>query len=215
MNYFYDVLINLNDDRVFKFYEWNRDDPIIHLKKIPIIKINTAIFKTIAEYSIKVNRYFLDSIFLTTEYYEKKLTNIEYMALFTDTKNAIVLEFNKNGESIARSSLLLEAELDLLEISQSLKRTNLDFKKLNKINMSHGIRQLEDLNRVLEIEINTLYEMKNKSKLRYLYNEITGKDEDNIEVLYKAFLNILQSDFNDNHFKLYNIIKLSYKRLST
>ena len=38
MNYFYDILINLNDI-AYNFYEWSKDDSILHLKKYQYLKL--------------------------------------------------------------------------------------------------------------------------------------------------------------------------------
>ena len=215
MNCFYDILINLNDNRVFRFYEWSKKDPIIHIKKIPIFKIKTKDFKILASCNILVQKDFLDSIYKVTESYEKDNKYIDYIALFTDENNSIVLEFNSNGESISRSMLLLDEELDLLEIAHSLKSSSIEYQIINKINQGNTLRQIDELNRILEIEIKTLYKEKNFLKLRYLYNEVVGIDDNNIDKIYNKLLNIINSDLNDDHLKLYNIIKLSYKHLST
>ena len=39
MNYIYDVVLNLQKE-YYDFYEWNQNDNIFHMRKIPIIKIN-------------------------------------------------------------------------------------------------------------------------------------------------------------------------------
>lgn len=214
MNYFYDLLINLNDNEAYKFYEWNKDDEIIHLKKVPVFKISSRDLNNLMRYRIKIAKAFLELIYNRTENYDQNLKYIEYMALFTDENNSILLEFNSEGESIYRSYLLLEEELDLMEISYSLPREEISYTKLNNLNTLKDTRQIRDLQKFLEIEVNTLHDQKDTLKMRYLYNEITNKDESDQDKLYDCLINIIKSDFNNNHLKLYNIIKLSYKHLS-
>jgi len=40
MNYVYDVLLNFQD-YAYEFYEWNIDDEITHVRKVPMVRIST------------------------------------------------------------------------------------------------------------------------------------------------------------------------------
>ena len=214
MNYFYDLLINLTDGKPFEFYEWQKDDVIIHLKKVPIFKIKTDELKKLMTYNIKVDPSFLEKIQNKTESYDQKKI-IEYMALFTDENNSILLEFAESGKSIARSKLLLEEELDLLEIAYSLKKTELDYEILEPLEKNQELRQVKELKHFLQVEINTLTNDKNVAKLRYLYNEVFNQDSQDLDQITKALEDIIKSDLQDSHLKLFDLIKLSYKHLST
>ncbi len=215
MNFFYDLLINLNDSVAFKFYEWSKDDSFIHLKKTPIFKINTKDLKVFLTYNIKVEQNFLDLIYNKTESYDPNNKLIEYMALFSDEHNCLLIEFDKEGNSIYRSGLLLEEELDVLEISYSLKKETINYEKKEPLNISSDLRQVRKVKHFLELEIKTLYQEKNISKLRYLYNEVLNQDNNDLESIYQTLINIIKSDFNESHLKLLEIVKLSYKHLST
>ena len=212
MNYFYDLLINLSDDVPYNFFEWNKNDDIMHLKKIPVFKINTNDLKNFLSFNIKVGEEFLKDIENKTEGYDKNL--IKYMALFTDNNNSLVLEFNEDGKAIARSKLLLEEQLDLMEIAYSLKRITINYKKLDLINQNDELRQIKELKHFLNLEIKTLYENNNLSKLRYLYNEVFNQDNKDLLSIYKDLKKEINKQFNENHLKLIDIIKLSYKHLS-
>ncbi len=212
MNYFYDLLINLSDDVPYNFFEWNKNDDIMHLKKIPVFKINTNDLKNFLSFNIKVGEEFLKDIENKTEGYDKNL--IKYMALFTDNNNSLVLEFNEDGKAIARSKLLLEEQLDLMEIAYSLKRITINYKKLDLINQNDELRQIKELKHFLNLEIKTLYENNNLSKLRYLYNEVFNQDNKDLLSIYKDLKKEINKQFNENHLKLFDIIKLSYKHLS-
>lgn len=212
MNYFYDLLINLSDDVPYNFFEWNKNDDIMHLKKIPVFKINTNDLKNFLSFNIKVGEEFLKDIENKTEGYDKNL--IKYMALFTDNNNSLVLEFNEDGNVIARSKLLLEEQLDLMEIAYSLKRITINYKKLDLINQNDELRQIKELKHFLNLEIKTLYENNNLSKLRYLYNEVFNQDNKDLLSIYEDLKKEINRQFNENHLKLFDIIKLSYKHLS-
>ena len=40
MNYIYDILLNFNN-YAYDIFEWNKDDKIVHLRKIPLIKLKS------------------------------------------------------------------------------------------------------------------------------------------------------------------------------
>ena len=215
MNYFYDLLVNLNDENAYFFYEWDKNDNIIHLKKIPIIKIDHDDFKNFISSQIIVEQSFLNLIYNKTETYDKEAKFVEYMALLTDGNNSIVIEFNNIGLSISRSYLLLEEELDLLELAYSLPKDEFSYKMTYKIVKRNGIRQEENIRNFLLREIDTLYNDKNKEKLKYLYNEMTNSVLYDLDELRDKFISTIKKDFNKSHLNVYEIIKLSYNGLST
>ena len=44
MNYIYDILVNFKET-LYDFYEWNKNDNITHIRKIPLFRINDIFFK--------------------------------------------------------------------------------------------------------------------------------------------------------------------------
>lgn len=45
MKFVYDILLNLNETRVYDFYEWSEKDSIEFFKRIPIFKIDNESYK--------------------------------------------------------------------------------------------------------------------------------------------------------------------------
>ena len=43
MNYIYDIVLNFNKE-YYSFYEWNRKDNIINVKKIPLFLVDNECF---------------------------------------------------------------------------------------------------------------------------------------------------------------------------
>ena len=213
MNFFYDLLVNYNDAKPYEFYEWEKSDNIIHLKKIPVFKISSSDLNHFLKNDIIINQNFLETIHNKTESYNSK-NKYNYMSLFTDEKNSIIIEFSSDGKSLYKSKMLLEEELDLLEIAYSLKKEKIEYILGEKNNYNQDLRQIQNVKRLLLTEIKTLKEQNNIYKLRYLFKEITNEDEDNKKVIVEKLISIIKSDFNENHLKLYNIIKLSYNNLS-
>ena len=210
MNFYYEIKLNFND-QLLEFYEWNSDDKLDLIKKIPLIKIKSNIFKDICLYDFKVNQDFLELINGRTTC--KDNSRIENACIFCDTKNCIAVEFDNQGKSIARSSLMLEDENNICEISYSLKCRNINIEKLNKLHLSNEFRQEVKIKQIITKEILELYKNNNINKLKYLYYEWFGEIESNTEIITKRTFNDIKEELKKTHYDIYNIIKLSYNSI--
>ena len=133
MTYIYDVLLNFSDtERIVEFFEWNNNDSIDHIKRIPLIRISSNTFNELINNNIVVEKEFLDKIQDSTWMY-KKTKNLEYAVLITDLNKVIAFEFNKEGKIIAKSGLLLDEEEEIIEESYDLKEENLNYKIESKL----------------------------------------------------------------------------------
>ena len=60
MIYTYDILLNwTKDDRLKEFFEWNLEDDLEHIKKIPIIKVSDRFIKDLLTSKLKVDKSLL------------------------------------------------------------------------------------------------------------------------------------------------------------
>ena len=161
MNYYYDIILNWNENEAYEFYEWNDTDYLELIKKIPLIRIKHKIFLDLVSNKIKVSPEFLNMIQDKTLISGKNLiNNITYAALLTDNKNVIAIEFDKEGNSISYSKLLIDDELNVLESTFNLKEYNLEYEILNKLPLNSNIRQENEAKKVISLEINNLYQKK-------------------------------------------------------
>lgn len=206
MNYYYDVVVNFQEKN-YRFYEWNENDEIEIIKKIPIFYVNAKTIKDIINNQIEVNSSFLEQIKNKTEIKEKKL---EYVALFTTKNASIVLEFNKVGLAITRSYLQVEDECNILEILYTLPLYKLEYKIKNKIATINELRIEQELKKFLLIEIEELYKNKNIKKMQFLYNEWFKKDCNDINKIYLDIKEKLNHELTENEINIYNLIKLSH-----
>ena len=214
MNYYYDIILNWKEDKAYEFFEWNDTDYLELIKKIPLIKIKHKVLLDIMMYNIKVDTSFLETLQDKTLVSAKKnFKRIEYASLFTDGKNVIAIEFNHEGKSISRSNLLIDDELNVLEVIYGMKETTLDYEILDKLEENKDIRQVEKEKKLILLEINNLYENKEKDKLRYLYYEYKKENIEDIDYIYESITNDLKTKFNQDILKLYYIIKLSYHKV--
>lgn len=201
MNYIYDIYLNLNEV-LYDFFDWNKSDKLIHIKKIPIFKISEENFKMCVHNSIKINNTILNNVYNKTEVWDM-CGKINYCALFCDNNNIISIEFNENGESIKKSYLLIEEELEILETTQKLKESNIEFKILKQeIEILKTRKQIQD-DKFIKQELKNI----KKDKLNYIYYECFGKQENN----KKNILNKLNKiSKNSKLYKnLYDILKLT------
>ena len=214
MNYYYDIILNWKEDRAYDFYEWNDYDYLELIKKIPLIKIKHKIFLDFVTNNIKVEESFLEMIKDKTLISDKKnFKKIEYAVLFTDTKNVIAIEFNKEGLSIARSNLLVDDELNVLELIYGLKEANINYEVVSTISNDNTLRQVNEAKKLILLEMNNLYQNKEKDKLKYLYYEYKKENIDDIDYIFETIINDLNTKFDKEILKLYYVIKLSYHKV--
>lgn len=201
MNYIYDIYLNLNDT-LYDFFEWNKSDKLIHIKKIPMLKINHEHFVKINSYSIKAEEDFLNDIYKKTEVWNTN-EKIDYCVLFCDEENLIAVEFDGKGNSIKKSYLQIDEELEILETINRYKERCIDFTVYKKENYIFKTRKELIEEKFIEKELkNTDIE-----KLKYIYFECFGKRENNKNIIIRDINKI--SKTSKTYKNLYNILKLT------
>ena len=123
--------------------------------------------------------------------------------MFADNNNIIAIEFDNNGNSIKRSSLIVSEELEILESIYKMKEINIDLKNKRKIDYVLKTRkQIDDeffiKNELLNMDI---------KKLQYIFFECFNKKELNKQTIINKLINLSKnSKINKN---LYSILKLT------
>lgn len=207
MYYYYDVILNFQDDKdLYEFYEWEESDDIDFIKKIPLFKVSTKDLNDLIKYKVKFSLDFSETIKDKTILKAKDKT-LKYAFLVSDTKNALALELDSLGNVISRSRLLLGDEINIGEIMFTMTDTKLTYTKLTKYPKRGCLRQIDRMKKVIKKEIDTLYENKNISKLKYLYFEWFNKQNEDINIVYQEMNRSLKENFNDNIERIYELIK--------
>jgi len=201
MNYYYDVFLNFLEDN-YSFYEWEDNDYIKKYRKVAIFHINDKTLKDLIINNILVDKDFLKNI----------KVDDTYIALFASVSGVIALEFNFDGKSINRSFLKMEDELNIYDILYTLPLIRLDYKLVNTVSYKKYIREEERIRRIIKTEINSLYEKKNNTKLRYLYKEWFNKDILDINTMKLEMEEKLRGILSSNEIRIYELIKLSYSK---
>ena len=175
MTYIYDVTLNFNEI-LYDFFEWNNTDNLIHVRKIPIIKVSNEDFKNILTYKIKINELLLNKIIDKTETYGKKVKKMT-SCLISDNENIIALKFNSEGISTDISSIIVEEELDILEIRINNSKT-FEYETISPRKFLTITRYDSTSKNYIKKEIRKLNIKKDKEKIKYLYLEYFGKYTD-------------------------------------
>ena len=128
------------------------------------------------------------------------------MCLFICDNDVVAVKFNSQGESILKSSLVVDEELDIIENYYNLDTIDINYKinSVDKINF----RTLKEQNilKYLDNHINQLDIVKDRNKIKYLFFECFGLMEDNSS---KALAYIKQNYINHSKLMdLYNFFKL-------
>lgn len=210
MNYIYDLILNFNS-YYYEFYEWNKDDNFYHIKKIILLRINSSCYNEIIDNEVIIHDNLLHDIFNKCEYYEnKKVRNIPYALLLTDTYRTMGVILDNDGKIIQYSSLLLDEEEEVLNISKRINIFNLEYNIIDKKNVIGSLTRYENkIMKYIKKDIINCYQKEDYSKLKYLYYEYFNKKSDDIDQIYRELLEELKS-INERHYKLYNLIKLTY-----
>ena len=122
MNYIYDILLNFNNIP-YDIFEWNKDDKILHIRKIPLIKLSTFDLSNLVNKKVKIDNEFLIKIYKRTEQYNKKV--LDYSFLATDGKMVIAFKIEQN--KIKYSQLFLDEEMEVLDFSSNLNVSSIKY----------------------------------------------------------------------------------------
>lgn len=193
MEYIYDIVLNFQDN-YYDFYEWQKKDKIINIKKIPIYKINNKDYLNIKNNKVTI--------------YKESLPKTNNMFLLTSGIEIIAILINNKGKILKKSSLIFEESDDILEDKDKIKVINIKYKidKKNPTNINSRIEQekIKFINKFFK----NIDKRKDEYLLKYLYYEIYNKEED-IDIIYNKLLALSKNDIN----KIYNSIQTLNKEL--
>ena len=207
MNYIYDILVNFNSE-LYDFYEWNTSDNVIHIRKIPLFRISTNKLEQIKNYNIKLNSELLKKIENKTERFTTHdVEKISFSALFSDLNEIYALKFDKKGNSIGISKLLIDEAEDVLEVACRCSESNINLELLKeKSSYNFKTRMQKEMFNYLNKSLNQLEKTNDYEKLSYLYFECFNEKEDSIDEIISK---LKQNMDNEKTLKtMYDFFKL-------
>lgn len=212
MIYIYDILLNwTKEERLNEFYEWNLEDDLEHIKKIPIIRVSEVMLKDLLTSKVKIDKTFLFKIKCKTEsYFHNDIDVIDYAVIVTTLKKALAIELDDEGNVIYRSALLLDEEDEVLEIGEELTRMDIDYKVKNKNNkVLYLTRKEEEEKKFLIKEIRKIKQNREESKLNYLYKEFFSDELNDFNSKIKVLETEISKEYSSFHNRIYKLLKLS------
>ena len=210
MNYTYDILANFNET-YYEFFEWNNKDELTHIKKLPIIKVDRTFLNNIKNNDVVVEKELLEKIFKKTEFFKTNKKNTSnYICALCDGTKAIIIKLDSNGTIKGRSSLLIDEENEIIDISDTMTTSNYKLKiNKNKKQEYFKTRKEKEINNYIEQELKII----DNNKLKYLYFDCFNKKEENIKIIKNEIKNEIKNNFENIYKKIYEFLKLASQRL--
>lgn len=207
MNYIYDILINFQSN-LYDIYEWNKNDDIYHIRKIPMFRVTTKALKDLCHYEIEISNEMLTKIYNRTELFQRnKVTSLAYCFLATDLNEVVSFQFNSNGSIIGYSKLLLEEEAEVLEYARGLGIVPLTYKVLKpKEDISLQTREEVKIRKFIVKELKQMIKKQDDDKLFYLYLECFG-EKPNLSNIATDIFDKLEQQWDKVYLKLYQFLK--------
>lgn len=211
MTYIYDILLNFNNE-FYEFFEWEKNDNITLVKKIPLYKVESSLIDNILTKKIKIEDKLVYEILDKCEVIEnKKIKKIKYACLFTDTYRVIGILLNNDFKVFKVSDLLLDEAFDTIAISKRCSLSDVAYNIIDNRNINYfKTRNEEKIENYLKEEFKK-NKLNDSLKLSYLYFEYFSKNPTNIELAYTELNNSFLNGITNKHLKLYELIKLSNK----
>lgn len=182
MIYVYDILLNLKEiDEALEFYEWMEDDEIEHIKKVPLFKVSKTLIEDLFTNKLQLDITILNKIRNKALcYFNGDIKQIPYLVLLSDTRKCFAIELDSKGNTLYKSSLLLDEEEEVLEMTEELVEVPIGYKKTKIRNSKDQLTRLEkDNQKFLLRELDKIKD--NKEEINYLYEEYFDKDLSNNE----------------------------------
>ena len=210
MNYIYDILLDFNDV-LYDFFDWNEDDRITHIRKIPLFKVQGDIYEKIKNHKITINKDFKEQIKNKTEIFENhKVKTIEYACLICNGLEVFALLFDEDGTSYKYSNLLLDENDEVIEVAERIDESIIKFKTICKYNnYLYLTRKDIDIIKYVNLEIKELENNKYIDKIKFLYYELFDEKNDDIQFILSEIKNKINNPKNKFYLKVYNFFKLA------
>lgn len=196
MKNIYDILVNFKKIP-YEFYEWNKEDDVKHVKKMPSIKVSDSALYDIFYSDAVVSKNFLDQIKDKTEiFFGRTIKKVKYACVIYNDDVALSILLNDNGEIIGKSKLLFDEEEDVLKEDVPLKE--IDYNIIKKSKKISGLTRREaKIVLLLSKYLDKIYENKKNDEIKYMYFECFNKVEEDNEKAYKNLKNeVLKANLN-------------------
>lgn len=209
MNFIYDILLNFNKN-FYEFYDWNREDHIDHIKKIPVFRVSSEDMYIYKNQIIKINDEFLKKLEDRTEvFHNKSSRSLKYACIVCDGKVAYALCFNKDGKREAISSLLLDEEQEVIDFVMMMDTEKFSLEGFEKMECFPFTTRKENfIQHYVQKKMKNLKRNGNKDLLQYIYLECFGVKEESVDEMFTRIQLAALENKNQINEKIYHFFKL-------
>ncbi len=203
MNYIYDILLNFNNE-YYEFYDWNNEDKLTHIRKIPIFKVSDEVLKDIIYNEVVVNDDLLKRIKNRTEVFSKNYVDIlSYACLLCNDKKVVAISCNEKGKITGKSDLLIDEHNEIIAVLDRYVDYDLEY-KISNVNevINFKTRKEVKMQKFILKEI----DKQSTNKLEYLLYECNNETCDDRETIIRK----IKTGLDSNHIEeIYNFLKLA------
>lgn len=205
MIYAYDLLINLNEV-LYDFYDWQENDDLMHIRRVPLFKVDDKSYNDFIFKKVRISDDALNLIKDKTQVFtSKSLVILNYAMIITNGENALLLEFDSQGFVNRKSKFLVNEELEVVELSESMKTTEITYNVISKKCIQNAMIRSEK--KTLDKILSELYLIKDdKEKIDYLYYEWFG--EEVCTNKYEKLTESLKNRFTERHEEFLETLEL-------
>lgn len=204
MNYVYDILTNFNEN-LYEFYDWNLNDNIIHIRKIPAFKVSEKEFLEMKNNIVEFSEEFKETIKNKTEFFQGRgIKILKYAFLITNGVDIIGILIDSK---LKYTSLQIDEELDILD-GVRFKECSIHYTIQCKKEPTYlKTRKQIQKERQIKEQLSFLAKENNSSKIKYIYYECFNKKESKVQNM----LNLLNNSLDDKtiYKKLNNFFELN------
>ncbi len=204
MNYVYDILTNFNEN-LYEFYDWNLNDNITHIRKIPAFKVSEKEFLEMKNNIVEFSEEFKETIKNKTEFFQGRgIKILKYAFLITNGVDIIGILIDSK---LKYTSLQIDEELDILD-GVRFKECSIHYTIQCKKEPTYlKTRKQIQKERQIKEQLSFLAKENNSSKIKYIYYECFNKKESKVQNM----LNLLNNSLDDKtiYKKLNNFFELN------
>lgn len=201
-----DIILNFHKS-YYNFFEWNNNDTIYHIKKIPLIKVSDKDYLNLKYKQITLQKEFLNKFKNKTLFYNNyNIITKNIMFLVSNKKESMGLMFNEQGKLLNRSGLLFDESEEIEEIASNIDETKISYQEIKKTKQNKYSRIKQKRKKYILSYINNITD---KNVFKYLNYDIYEKEQENYKIIKNKLLK------ENNNFlldKLYKTIRLLNKQ---
>lgn len=189
MHYIYDVLANFNEI-FFDFYDWNDSDHLIHIKKLPILRVDSNFFNCVKFFDVFVDKDLVDKIYRKTDFFSVSKNKYSNVCCLCDGREAIIVNLDSKGYVVGRSSMLIDEENEVIDICECMSVSNFQVVINNRIIPSFFKTRHESyMDKFFLNELNQL----GYDELYYLYYDCFDESENDVVKIKERIFNEIES----------------------